>query len=549
VTLDSKTLNPAQEAEIAAKLATASRLDFRTFQQRALKRPHFVQWFEQRFVAIPVLEKITPEIRDAFMVQWERDLRDIEIRENERAELDALLDADEQAATDPRSPDYDPDLLDLGDLPRRPTVRGDDADESGDDDEDGPALVPDDFTSFGERPPVPAGDDPRCMLLGEWCSKFRSLPYAFQEAWSASHIEGNAEWCGTFLDVPVLEPREGVTVQPVIAKHPAYLEFAAYTGTLRKTLARLGTKHSSSALDDIDDTEAEYVVPGMVPAGAGALTIIYAAPKSGKSALAHKLAVAVASDNLTFDGLPVMHGRVLYVTADPGARKRQVKSRFLRVMERLSVSSNGRIRLVDDPVTLNDPASVENLLKQNPGEFALVVIDPLYRCIAGSPAQDVNMSAAVAGLIRIGAQTGAAVVALHHETRNDAHLFGSVFLDAALDSQVHVVRNGDNVRATVELLKNDAAPERPFTYKLEGAFLAAVESAGKHGAPPAVHPKMLARLPVTARPVKGSQALVEDLMPDHLEKDGRETLWRRLREKWEAAGLIEVENGTIRRKP
>jgi len=159
------------------------------------------------------------------------------------------------------------------------------------------------------------------------------------------------------------------------------------------------------------------------------------------------------------------------------------------------------------------------------------------------------MSGAVAGLIRIGAQTGAAVVALHHETRNDAHLFGSVFLDAALDSQVHVVRNGDNVRATVELLKNDAAPERPFAYKLERAFLAAVESAGKQGAPPAVHPKMLARLPVTARPVKGSQALVEDLMPDHLEKDGRETLWRRLREKWEAAGLIEVENGTIRRKP
>lgn len=289
-------------------------------------------------------------------------------------------------------------------------------------------------------------------------------------------------------------------------------------------------------------------MPGMVPAGA--LTVIYGSPKAGKSALAHKIAVCVGSDSLDFDGVPVVHGRVLYVTADPGARSRHIKPRFLQIMDRLGdMTARTCIRIVDDPVILNDPASVDKLLEQNGTDFALVVIDPLYRCIDGDASTPTNMTAAVAGLVRIAMATGAAVVVLHHETKNDAHLYGSVFLQAALDSQVHVTRDDDRVTVKVELLKNDAAPERPFVYRLEAAFLDLAVGAGAFGARPAVieHPDMLALLPTTARPVKGSRDLVEHLFAVDQSEEGRAKLWQRLRTAWEAAGLVVQERGTIRR--
>ena len=101
-----------------------------------------------------------------------------------------------------------------------------------------------------------------------------------------------------------------------------------------------------------------------------------------------------------------------------------------------------------------------------------MVIDPLYKCLSGDPSQPSVMLAAVAGLARIANETGAAVFVLHHQPKGgDARLYGSVFLDAALDSKVHVERDGDQITVTVDVLKNDDAPEQPFRYTLEGAYL------------------------------------------------------------------------------
>ena len=104
----------------------------------------------------------------------------------------------------------------------------------------------------------------------------------------------------------------------------------------------------------------------------------------------------------------------------------------------------------------------------------------------------------------------------------------------------------NDVTVTVELPKNDAVPERPFRYKLEGAYL----NAGASGAAPAAIERadMLARLPITARPIYGARALVEDLFPPGMKENAREAMWARLRKTWREAGHTVEKDRTIRRK-
>ena len=292
----------------------------------------------------------------------------------------------------------------------------------------------------------------------------------------------------------------------------------------------------------------------MIPAAE--LTVIYGAPKHGKSAWAHKLAVAVASDNLTFDGLPVEHGRVLFVTLDPGARRVQVKRRLSAICDRLGVPDvmeNKRIVLVDDVVFLDDIHSVDHFLQRNPGKFALVVIDPLYKALtSGDPSIAGQMTNATEGMKQIIAATGAALVIVHHATKARGEMYGSVFLDAALDARLYVQRVSDAVTVTVEVVKNGEPPERPFTYRFEKEFLAAVgrdlPKVRDDDDAPVTHPDMLALIPLTLTPTHKARKLIEHMLTAP-SPDAREQEWYRIRADWERDGLV-VQNKktrTIRR--
>jgi hypothetical protein len=147
-----------------------------------------------------------------------------------------------------------------------------------------------------------------------------------------------------------------------------------------------------------------------------------------------------------------------------------VKRRMIEILEELDQRANRDVIIVEDPVILNEPTSVQSLLKQNPGEFRLVVVDPFYQAVSGSLLQDAVVMASIKGLATISRATGAAVLLIHHEPRGSTHLFGSMLLDAALDSQVHVKRQQDIVTVKVKLLKNGKPPERPFTYQMQGCL-------------------------------------------------------------------------------
>jgi RecA-family ATPase len=248
---------------------------------------------------------------------------------------------------------------------------------------------------------------------------------------------------------------------------------------------------------------------------------------------------------------------VLYVSLDPGANRKKVKPRLLEICKRMGANPQGNLRLVDTHLSLNEPASVASFLQKNPGEFALVVIDSLYKAV--TPGSDLSqagiMTPATDGMQEIADATGAAVVVVHHEGRgNLGHPYGSMFLEAALSSLVHVVRNEatGKVTAKVEAMKNGEARAAPFVYRLEGPYLESVNAPRdrKSATAPAVagdvpHRDMLALIPTTATLIRDARKLIEHLLSGS--DDARRKQWERIRADWVAAGLVIQKGGMIRR--
>jgi hypothetical protein len=417
-------------------------------------------------------------------------------------------------------------------------------------------VMSDNDQDFGSQEPSNEASTPREKLLSEWEHTLYDPPSEqVYNDWTATHYGGPAtiqdeQEQGT--DFTTLDPLPGA----VLPTYPAFVKFNEVAERFRVRLKALDAmakrargQHIGSTLDEIETTEARDVLAGVIPCGQ--ITVAYGLPKVGKSALAHKYAIVVSSDDLDLDGEPVTHGRVLFVTLDPGARKEQVKPRMMRVAERLGVKRrDDRLIVVDDIVFLDDPLSVESLLQHNPGAFELVVIDPLYKALSnGDPSVASVMVAATEGMKMICERTGAALLLLHHATKVGGEMYGSVFLKAALDAQLFVERVKDMVKVTVEEVKNGAPREKPFVYRLDGAFLESTDRAAKGNGKSDVsafpHANMLALIPTTDTLKREARKLVAHLLTGT--NTTQEKQWQRWRKDWLKAGAT-VENGdTIRR--
>ena len=349
--------------------------------------------------------------------------------------------------------------------------------------------------------------------------------------------------------------------------HPEYQKFQRYSAAILEQLEQLkaNLEHVLNppagsrpplkgwSLDEIDENDGSvWPVPGFIPHG---LTFVYGLPKGGKSLWMQKLSACIAG-GVPFDGIEELeHGRVLYITRDIGASRQEVKKRFMKILQHLGLSEDaldGKLILTDDRFHLNDPASVDNLLAHNPDRFVLVVIDSLFRCVSGSLSQDVVASAAMDGIERIGRATGAAVVVIHHEPRSGEHLFGSVMLDATYDAKIHVERGKERnaVIVTVQELKNAPIPDKPFTYRIEEEYLAAVAGAGAASATtpkPASsrHREMLALLPAGWFTRKEGRKRVEPLLTGA--EEARRKQWQRAVAAMKASGEIEVRTTRMRK--
>ena len=404
-------------------------------------------------------------------------------------------------------------------------------------------------------------------LSEAWESKYQELPRDVVAAWRLYHsAEENEMYLRPRKSTPSEFPADPTTIKNGLAD-PEYQKFQRYSAAILQQLEQLeaNLEHALNppagsrpplkgwSLDEIDENDGSvWPVPRLIPHG---LTFVYGLPKGGKSLWMQKLSACIAG-GVPFDGIEELeHGRVLYITSDIGASRQEVKKRLMKILPHLGLSEDaldGKLILTDDPFYLNDPASVDNLLAHNPGRFVLVVIDSLFRCVSGSLSQDVVASAAVDAIARISRATGAGMVAIHHEPRSGEHLFGSVMLDAAYDAKIHVERGKErnSVIVAVQELKNAPVPDKPFTYRIEEEYLAAVAGAGAASATTpklasSRHQEMLALLPAGWFTRKEGRKLVEPLLTGA--EEARRKQWQRAVAAMKASGEIEVRTKRMRK--
>ncbi len=218
------------------------------------------------------------------------------------------------------------------------------------------------------------------------------------------------------------------------------------------------------------------VVRGL--AHAGALTLIYGPPKSGKSFLATDLALSIAAAEPAWCGHEIRRpGAVLYAAAEghagfwkrlrAAARRRGWTDKdfppgFILAHGRpvlIRTDDNGRT-FGPDPTTIMEAMDAATAAGV---PVVAVVVDTIFRTVgSGNVNASDHMNAYTAALDAIAA-TGVAVLAVHHEVKSGGSPAGSVTLTGAADDIVHVWRRDDERFWQVEAAKDDSeTPARRF---------------------------------------------------------------------------------------
>lgn len=197
--------------------------------------------------------------------------------------------------------------------------------------------------------------------------------------------------------------------------------------------------------------KTEYVLKGVI--GRARQVTAIAEPGVGKTFFMFRAACHVASDRAWY-GHRVQKGAVLWLglEGEEGLELRTLAHRQAGVLE-----PDAPLALVTVPVSLLCQADdiVQTALiaaRERDERPSLVVVDTLSRALAG---QDENSSEVMTAAVRAGdvirAETGAAVVFIHHPAKNAASGGrGHSSLYGAVDLELNLVRNGDDRRAIVK---------------------------------------------------------------------------------------------------
>lgn len=207
----------------------------------------------------------------------------------------------------------------------------------------------------------------------------------------------------------------------------------------------------------------------------GGLAVVYGRPKAGKTFWALDLSLSIATGR-DFHGANVSRGRVTYIAAEGGpARLRDRIAAWLKAHGAAEQEINEHWELVAAPVDLADPRRVGELLGALRGPRALMVFDTLARCMSGDENSQKDMSAAVRGCDRIRAETGAAVMLVHHEGKDGSKgARGSTVLRGAIDTGIRGRNEGGRISFAVEDQRDDE-PLPPTYFELAGVVLDGIE--------------------------------------------------------------------------
>jgi hypothetical protein len=438
------------------------------------------------------------------------------------------------------------------------------------------------------------------LLMRRWCECFNALPRVVRTAWQAFHSvelvagapEGDAlsdddadddaddmsatgiEWIYLNERPPGKRELDDGTLSDVLAglRERAYHDFRKFNEGVRRLIGLIGNPidraivpphnpHRPEVALDVDliphnPTMAAHIVPNIIPRG---WTIPHGNASAGKTVWLIKKCLVIADRNgAKFEGIEVEHGPVIYSTLDPSASRDEVRPDVIEIRTRLGLQPSGRFHLTDAPLILNEPASVEHWLELNRARLPakVIVVDSLFSSTTGSLAQDTVVKGVRDGVVTL-LRSCDAVVTPHHDNKS-GDIFGSQYLTAMMAAKIAVVRStlkdgrpGGNVTVTVERLKR-ADTYLKLAYTLDGPFLDlganADASAGGADAMPIRRRDIWLMIPTTPTPLAAVWRKIEGMLTGTTAKS-RSGQWKRLRDAWEARGLIVIEGGMIRRIP
>jgi len=207
-----------------------------------------------------------------------------------------------------------------------------------------------------------------------------------------------------------------------------------------------------SPADCTTATTRRYVVKGLV--AAGDVAAIVGAPGVGKSLIAPRLGYAVAQGSPAF-GLKVRQGGVLYVAAEDESGMR---ARVAALREEYGDAPD--FALVGGVTSLfpdGDHKALRAAVKAR--RPALVVIDTLAMAFPGLRENEAESMGLVVAAARALTKWGAAVVLVHHDTKDGAQGLprGHSILNGALDMSLHLTRDGNVVRGRPTKNRNGSA--------------------------------------------------------------------------------------------
>jgi len=231
-------------------------------------------------------------------------------------------------------------------------------------------------------------------------------------------------------------------------------------------------EHAFWVRDATFTLELPYVVKGLF--GRGQIIVCWGPPGSGKTFVVMEMACAVGSGQ-RWRGRRTRNGVVIYVLAE--SSRPYAENRIAGLKREYPAMAEAKVLFV--PLALNllhgEGGDVERVIEtakhlaQERGEVALIVIDTLAVTFGGGDEnKSEDMGAYVANIKRIVAETGAAVLIVHHCGKDEAKgMRGHSALLGALDAELAIEMAGDGQRIlrTGKVRDGDAYADL-FAFKL-----------------------------------------------------------------------------------
>jgi KaiC/GvpD/RAD55 family RecA-like ATPase len=208
----------------------------------------------------------------------------------------------------------------------------------------------------------------------------------------------------------------------------------------------------------------EWLIEGVLTAGG--LSCLFGPPGRGKTFLALDFAFSIASGK-AWVGREVKKGAVWYVAGE-GVYDLQPRKKSWQ--EDRGVKSVPTFYAIRGDINMADPSWVAELLaaiREYDEEVSVIIIDTLARCCVGVDENSVReLGAVIHQCDFLRRETGAAVLLLHHTTKDEGQERGSSCLKGAVDTMIKLNGKDDRVDVICEKQRSWKAFD-PMAFALE----------------------------------------------------------------------------------